>query len=226
MKVKKLLILSLFLMIFLVPNVFSATIHGTIYDFNLDIAKDAIVEVDSIPEQKYVSKDGIYILNLAIGEYVIKINYEDNYKKYIFEQNIVIKDDRDYVLDLILFPDISEETELLDEAVDVLDVYEEEISIYWWQIIVAVLFILAIVFVIIFVKRKKKKKKTNIEGDLIDDVLNFIKEEGSRVTQKDIRKQFPVSEAKVSLVITELEDKGLLKKVKRGRGNIVILNKK
>jgi uncharacterized membrane protein len=58
---------------------------------------------------------------------------------------------------------------------------------------------------------------------LAEDVLAFIKEEGGRVTQKDIRKKFPLSEAKISLVVTELESKELVKRIKKGRANIVVL---
>ena len=32
------------------------------------------------------------------------------------------------------------------------------------------------------------------------------------------------SEAKVSLMVTDLEDRGLVRKVKQGRGNIILLN--
>jgi len=43
------------------------------------------------------------------------------------------------------------------------------------------------------------------------------------VTQKEIRKNFPVSQASISLILTELENDGKLKKIKRGKGNIIIL---
>ena len=102
------------------------------------------------------------------------------------------------------------------------DVYEDEIDIYFWQIALVV-FVLAVIFYFLF--KKKKKKPKDINEDKADEVLAFIKKQGGRVTQKDIRKQFPVSEAKISLVITELEDKKLVKRIKRGRGNIIILNK-
>ena len=42
---------------------------------------------------------------------------------------------------------------------------------------------------------------------------------------KDIRKAFGLSEAKASLIITELEHKNLVKRIKKGRGNVIILNK-
>ncbi|MBI4150948.1 hypothetical protein HY492_02370, partial [Candidatus Woesearchaeota archaeon] len=54
-------------------------------------------------------------------------------------------------------------------------------------------------------------------------VLDIIREQGGRTTQKEIRKQTPLSEAKVSLIIAELEHKNLIEKIKQGRGNIIIL---
>ena len=220
----KTIILGIFALLICITGAYGATIHGTVYDYNLDIVKDAIVKVDSTPEQIYVAKNGTYTLILPVGEYTINAAYESNFKKYSLEQIIIIQDEGDYVFDLILFPDISDETGIFDEETDVPNIYDEVISIYWWQIIILVVVVLAVIFVIVFIK-KKKKKKVDIERDLADDVLSFIKKQGGRITQKDIRKEFPVSEAKVSLVITELEDKGLLKKIKRGRGNIIILKK-
>jgi len=224
---KKLIILFFILGVFLlVPSVLSANIHGTVYDFNLNTVENAVIEVDSVPKQVYVSKDGMYSFNLAVGEYVIKASYEDDYKKYIFKQNIVIQDEGDYVFDLILFPDISEETELFDEDIILPDVYRGERRMLMTYIGIALLVILSIIAVLLVLNFRKKKKYKVEKEDPADDVLAFIKKQGGRVTQKDIRKQFPVSEAKVSLIIAELQHKGVVKKIKRGRGNIIILEKK
>ena len=221
---KKIILLGIFVLLICMSSVFGATIHGTIYNYNLNIVKNAVVEVDSIPEQVYVAKDGTYNLILPVGEYIIKADYEDNFKKYSFEQSIIVQDEGDYIFDLILFQDIGDETDIYDEETDIPQIYEEAFSICWWQIIILVVIILSVIFVLIFLK-KKKKKKVNIEGDLTDDVLSFIKKQGGRTTQKDIRKEFPVSEAKVSLIITELEHKKIIKKIKKGRGNIIVMDK-
>jgi len=215
------IILWVFLLALCIPISLGATLHGNVYDYTLDIVKNAIVQVDSVPEQTYVAKDGTYSFTLNLGDYTIKAAYQDRDNKYTFEQNITILDEGDYVFDIILFPDI--DNELMDEETDIPNIYGDELSIYWWQIIILVVIILAVVLVIIF--SKKKKKNIDIEEDKADEVLAFIKKQGGRVTQKDIRKEFPVSEAKISLVITELEDKKLVKRIKRGRGNVIILNK-
>ena len=55
-------------------------------------------------------------------------------------------------------------------------------------------------------------------------VLQIIKKE-KRTTQKDLRKEVPLSEAKISLIISDLEDKGKVRKIRKGRGNILIFVK-
>lgn len=54
-------------------------------------------------------------------------------------------------------------------------------------------------------------------------VITTIDKNGGRITQLELRKMLPYSEAKISLIISELEDAGYLKKIKRGRGNVLIL---
>ena len=43
------------------------------------------------------------------------------------------------------------------------------------------------------------------------------------MTRKDLGTRLNCPEAKVSLMITDLEDRGLVHKVKKGRGNIILL---
>jgi len=66
-------------------------------------------------------------------------------------------------------------------------------------------------------------KQDSYHDKLVIDVIEFIKSEGGSTTQKDIRKNFPSSEAKISLVLTELEHAQTIQKIKKGRGNIIVL---
>ena len=43
--------------------------------------------------------------------------------------------------------------------------------------------------------------------------------------QKDLRKRLPWSEAKVSMMLSELEEMGIVKRIKKGRAKIVVLRK-
>ena len=60
----------------------------------------------------------------------------------------------------------------------------------------------------------------------LQELIQVLTKEDGRATQRDLRRQLPFSEAKVSLMLTELEHDGVVKKIRKGRGNIIILQKK
>jgi len=219
-------IITFLMFLLVIPIAFSATIYGTIYDLSLDKVKNARVEVNTEPNQFYISKNGSYAFNVPIGRYTVKAEqyFGDSLKASVAE-NITIKDDGTYILDLILFPIIEEE---LEEDIELIDIPEEKasfanISIF---IFVFLLFIfIAYLAYLLKIKKFKIKKEEIMEQDDLKKVISIVEEEGGRATQKDIRKKMPLSEAKISLLIAELEHTGKIKKIKKGRGNIIILNK-
>ncbi|MCK4522310.1 MAG: winged helix-turn-helix transcriptional regulator [Nanoarchaeota archaeon] len=228
---------KIFLLIILLlaaDSVFGATIHGTVYDLNLDIVEDTRVEINTIPKQHYVAKDGVYSFSVPVGDYIIKASYYriDELMSFV-EEEISVKEDGNYILDLILFPSFEEEDVLLNESeIDV--VVPEGKRVAWPYVLAGIL--LAALAVFYWIKKKKivKKDAEKSEGKKevekeelandLDDIIKIIKEQGGRTTQKDIRKKIPLSEAKISLMIAELEEKGVVRKIKKGRGNIIILN--
>jgi uncharacterized membrane protein len=60
----------------------------------------------------------------------------------------------------------------------------------------------------------------NLPEDL-KELLDLIRSSGNRITQRELRKKSPYSESKVSLMLSDLEERGLIEKFKRGRGNII-----
>lgn len=62
--------------------------------------------------------------------------------------------------------------------------------------------------------------ETNLPDDL-KEIMNLIRANGNRITQRELRKKSPYSESKVSLMLSDLEERGLIEKFKRGRGNII-----
>ena len=66
------------------------------------------------------------------------------------------------------------------------------------------------------------KKKLPLPADL-QEVMDIIRGQGGRITQKDLRSRLKYSEGKVSLMLADLERRELIEKFKRGRGNVVIL---
>ena len=210
-----------FVMLLLFPQlVFSATIYGTIYDLSLDKAKDVRVEINTEPKQLYVSKNGSYAFNVPNGNYKVEAKqYIGNFLESSVLENITVKDDGNYVLDLILFPSLDEGE--LEYDIDIINPFPETRTNI--QLLILFLVIAFIVFYIIRNTSFKAKKEEDID---LERIIKIIKQEGGRTTQKHIRKQIPLSEAKISLMIDELEHKGVIEKIKKGRGNIIILKSK
>lgn len=59
--------------------------------------------------------------------------------------------------------------------------------------------------------------------DALEEVLELLRRYGGRMTQKELRDKVTHGEAKVSLLVAELEEMGKVKKIKQGRGNIIVL---
>ncbi|WP_235283512.1 MULTISPECIES: winged helix-turn-helix transcriptional regulator [unclassified Methanosarcina] len=57
--------------------------------------------------------------------------------------------------------------------------------------------------------------------DDLKEIMSLIRANGNRITQRELRKKSPYSESKVSLMLSDLEERGLVEKFKRGRGNII-----
>lgn len=57
-------------------------------------------------------------------------------------------------------------------------------------------------------------------------VLKILKEQEGRMYQRELREILKYSETKMSLLITELETQGYIKRIKRGRDNLLKLLKK
>ena len=71
---------------------------------------------------------------------------------------------------------------------------------------------------------KVEKKSEENEPGYLDEALAIIKKHDGRLSQKELRKEMRhLSEAKVSLILTELEHKGKIERIKKGRGKVVIL---
>ncbi len=229
---KALILLTAFL--FLANFANAATIYGAVYDLSLAKVGDARVEINSVPRQFMVAQNGTYSFNVPNGAYTIKAQQVQ--KGTIIasvQENVTIRQSGSYVLDLILFPDIEEGVEDVD--IDINEVERLNGNAFAVAAIIVAFLIAALAY---FAYRKIKQKKelpngeeeehkqeSIIEGKEIDKITELLKKGGGRLTQKEIRKEIPLSEAKISLMIAELEHKGVVEKIKKGRGNIIILKR-
>ncbi|MFH1399208.1 MAG: hypothetical protein ABIG95_03790 [Candidatus Woesearchaeota archaeon] len=209
------------LVIILFAGICHASISGSIYDLSLDKVGNVVVVVNSSPNQRFVSKGGDYEFELPVGHYKIEANLSNgNFTVAHAEEFLDVVDDGDYLLDLFLFPSFEEEEALIDDAEIDVPFADARTTNY---LLVGVLVLLGVAVLLLL---RRPGKKIVVEGsDDLQKVMSIIRAEGGRTTQKEIRKHMPYSEAKVSLIIAELEAKELVEKIKKGRGNIIILKK-
>ncbi len=245
---KKQIILGIFLILSLVFNAQAARVYGTIYEWS-DLEKplkNVIIEVEQNSTRVHynISNDGSYYFEVLPGNYTIKAKYyNNNLLEFIGEENVHIDDvEESRNLDLLLVPPTDSGIESLGDInlSGEMDPREPDYSFYLPLFIVIILIGSVILF---FLKKKKRMQllETNepapvektdwqsTERELPDDLKELYKlilEKGGRTTQKDLRKEVRYGEAKVSLMVADLESRGLIKKIKKGRSNIIIAENK
>jgi uncharacterized membrane protein len=237
--------LAAILLVSCAETALAAKLHGKIYDLELNELNDVVVTVSSEPVQRYVSKDGAYSFELNPGTYPLSAEYSpDEAHVYTAQEQVTISQDGDYVYDLFLFPDLEEDDQVIDDEIVELpengatEKKKGNTTLIIAVIIVIILLITAYIFVGRLKKKEQKKelkeaahmaaavKQEHLDDDDLKKVIDIMHKEGGRTTQKELRRHIPLSEAKISLMISELEHKGIVEKVKKGRGNILILKKK
>jgi uncharacterized membrane protein len=217
------------ILLLMLPSVLGVTIHGSIYDFGLNKLPNSVIEINSTPRQQMVAKNGTYSFNVMPGEY--ELHAWNNKTDSEFVENIISRVEGDYVIDFILLPNIETNEEFFaDTEAPIEEILKAKPSSLWliWLVVFAVL-----AYLVYKVSRRPEKVTEKVKeiireirevsiSEELRKIMEFIETEGGRTTQKDIRKQFPYSEAKISLMIDELEAKGLVKRVKKGRGNLIL----
>jgi uncharacterized membrane protein len=244
--------LSLIILILILPVACAFTIHGTIYEWStFEPLDNALIEVNSTPVQFRVATSGVYSFNLPPGNYLIKTSYYDNDTlEYYSEDNMTVtEEDGDFVVDILLFPLEEDEDEFPDEDLGnvTFDIGGNQGFDWNYVYIVVLLFIILAAAGYYYYRQGDEKEmmvvpetyqeepqgmpkesRPDISAPLPDDlreIITILEGAGGRLTQMDLRKKLNCSEAKVSLMITDLETRGLVQKIKKGRGNILILEK-
>ncbi len=239
--------LLIILVIALISGAHAATVEGTIYawsDFEKPL-KNAILEINSVPVQSKVSTDGTYVFdNLPPGNYTIKAKYyRNNVLELAEEEQIqIVESEGKFNIDLLLFPPTDPELEYLGDLnlTGNIDIKSESDPTYY---IFLVFILIGACIAIYYLYNRSMKTKTTAAVEVsnesvsqkpdalpkttdlpedLDALYALIVKNGGRVTQKDLRGDMKCSEAKVSLMLDDLEDRGYIKKIKKGRSNIII----
>ncbi len=214
----------LLFVVLLLPMALGAEIYGTAYDLSLDPQQNVVIVIDTVPEQTLIAPDGAYSFDLSPGKYRIRAEYrEDGIVLARAEEDVEVVGEGKFRVDLILL-DVTEEELFEDTDFEVVDEYNG-FGFPWLGGLVVLFAILLVPYPLYrFFKARKTEAEEEISDLVSEDlekVLKILKEEGGRTTQKHIRKKLGLSEAKVSLMITELEHKNLVVRIKKGRGNVI-----
>jgi len=232
---KKILIIICILL--LATSVSAATLKGSIYDTSLTLEKDVLIEID---QQKFLAKDGTYQFQIDEG------TYELTARKGLTEikEDVVVKGD-EVVYDVFLLANFKDEDQLWKETDEDLfaDAPTDETWPLWKYIVGGLIAAWALIrfgkarvkygSLGKFKKQIKAEQKKTVaehkrdianEPSYVEKAFEIIKKHDGRISQKQLRKEMlPLSEAKISLIVTELEHANKVVKVKKGRGNVILL---
>jgi len=219
------LVLVIFLLFLVSFNlVIGAQVSGQSYNSKYEVLPNVIVEITTHPKQTVLSKDGTYSFTLTSGRYELMAYHKiSNGTVYYTTKEVIVSGSGEYIVDLILDQVFSGSAPegALPLNLRVLKALQDNYQL----IIIAIVAAVGIAITIILLKHKKPEKE-NLDKSL-NQVILILKKSGGRATQKELRTKIPfLSEAKISLMISELESKGILEKIKKGRGNIIIIKRK
>ncbi len=176
----------------------AAFVSGDIYTSDLNELNKTFVKIEGEFSYQLVLDKGNYSVFLPEGDYKISASHFDengNIALHVEEQVKVGTEDQK--IDLVLKPVIHP-------------------AIYIGFIIAVII----ILFLLLQKKPIKQVKKQELDDDAKKVMQTLVSFEG-RSTQKELRQTLNFSDAKLSLIIAELEELGYIKKFKRGRGNII-----
>jgi len=220
------IVYSIVIIFLLFYSVEGFLLKGSVYDYDLSIMEGVVVGIDSIPEQLVVARNGSYSFNVDPGSYIITIYTPLNGSLFeIYNEGINISPSSPQIINHdIILPIEVDESLFEDSFSDTETLVGNSLSLkFRWIIPLILLFFIIFVTLFLFYQRKNTVK-TLLSSEEVR-LLNILKEHGGRMSQRDIVKFFGYSNAKISILLGHLEERGLLKRYKKGRGNIIILEK-
>ncbi len=199
----------------------AATISGSIYSYDsFEKVGGAVVKFEGKSSQQIISEDGDYSIDLEKGEYNITAFLLKNGTLRYYTKEKISVGEGNQTFDLVLFePSFFESDELPNLDLEIQQKKEDWILYIIGAAALAIAAFLLTKKCFPFVTLKKESGEEEMK------VLHIIKENEGRMEQKQLRDILKFSESKMSLLLTELEVGGYIKRFKKGRENIIKLKK-
>ncbi len=202
-------------------------VHGDIYRSDLQPLNHTVIRIEGPFTYQMVTEKGNYSIFLPEGNFTVTASSSDDSGNTIFLASDQIKvGTQDQRLDLVL---------------------NRASSVWDYSLPIAIILVLIAVFIWanrfwnhpskikeqissepaneIQTSEPPEKIQTNPVRPALDrdakTVLSALDSSEGRSTQKELRETLNFSDAKMSLILSELESSGYIKRFKRGRGNVI-----
>jgi len=207
----------------------AATLGGTAYEWStLEPLEGVIVEINTTPKQSMVTKDSRYSFTVPPGSYTLSARYYvDTVLVYLADENVTIKQEGDFVLDLLMFENLEEDEYLFDSLeldLETAEMVPERDGAMPYYLIGAAI-VLVSTFVALVLRSQRASRTSGKLPEDLSRIVSTIEKEGGRINQRELRNNTGLSEAKISMMVSDLEQRGVVEKFKKGRGNIIRLAK-
>ncbi|WP_456478824.1 helix-turn-helix transcriptional regulator [Geoglobus ahangari] len=214
---------ALVLAILLSSPVSAAIIEGKVYSWEtFEPLKNCIVTINTTPVQRYVAVNGSYMFEVEPGVYLLEAYYYGDITLYANE-TVRITENGTYRIDLLAQPVIEELNASAPEISFELGNGKRESS---WPVVPVFIALTVVIAASGYLIIRRKSEKRDDEEELpedLEELLAIIRRSGGRITQKELKQLTGYSDAKISLMLTDLERRGKIERVKKGRGKIIFL---
>ncbi len=215
-------------------------VEGEIISANtFDLVQDAVVKLSGPTTVQQVAENGTFSFDVPQGDYELSAyQYSGGAVSLFAKEPLRVGAEKIWFV-AVLFPPSEFEEELLPlmEEPELVEVPEPQDSLLLY-IVISLLLVIIALLAFLFLRSGKPKeypkgpfpgaeeiqKPPALELDGEEKrVLQVLGESEGMRTQKELREILNCTDAKMSLLLSSLEARGLVKRIKRGRENIVKL---
>ncbi|HNT60658.1 MAG TPA: hypothetical protein PKJ97_01630, partial [Candidatus Bilamarchaeaceae archaeon] len=210
----------------------AANLSGSIYSMDsFDAVQGVVVKAEGASTYQAFSTDGTYAMDIPAGEYTVKAFYYPEGKLGGYAEDRIMLGEGGASYDFVLFaPDEFEAVVGFDVPGLDEEIPEQEHDLAPLIFLGAALGVAVVALAYFFMKRKMLEgavEKIHLEKKKLDEeekkVLEILGNSEGMRNQKELREIMKCTEAKMSLLVSGLEAQGYVKRIKRGRENIVKL---
>lgn len=234
-----------FLLAILAISLCSAVlVEGEVISANtFDLVPDAVVKLSGPTTVQQVAENGTFSFDVPEGDYELSAYQYDGSTVSLFAKESLHVGTEKIWFVAVLFPPSEFEEELLPlmeepEGVEVPEQPQQDPLLLYIVILLLLVILAFLAFLFLRSGKPKEYPKGPFPGaeeatkppsaspakELDDEerrVLQILEESEGMRTQKELREILNCTDAKMSLLLSSLEARGLVKRIKRGRENIV-----